>query len=418
MHGKAVAGSCRAGRERRMPVTRISDDLARRLALFLYLLERPAGARADEILRDLPRHYKLDGVDVESAKRTLRRDIEKLARDGFYIGYDAGMRAPDADGEGHVPGGLPRDAEPAAATNAPKGEGRYRIDAERTFAARVSLDDDEAAFLRVACASLLQDPSYPRASELLGALVRLAELLDVPDTLLPLMDGGMSKPSLPTSILKVRRALEGKGTLSFSYTDARGASTRRNVVPLRVFTFDRRLYLVAVDAEGGTDGSGDEAGAAIGAGDGENGGTGGADGQGGAGDAGAGRGDGEPLRVFRLDRMSRVKGGGKAPAGAFAVQGADAWPCLPFQFSRKRFPAQVRFSAAAYARASALTMRRGVFTVQPGGGAVWEVEASDARALAAWCVECGPGLQPLAPAQAAEEFAAILDGAERACHAR
>ena len=400
----------------------IADNLARRLALFLYLLERPGGARINDILRDLPRHYTTDGVDVESAKRYVRRDIEKLARDGFYIVSDVKARAADVAGATDSAGANGEGGASGVAT----AEGRYKVDARRTFAAPVSFTDDEAAFLRVACVSLLQDASYPRTTELLGALARLSDELDAPDTLLPLMHGAPPASSLPTSIAKVRHALETGSSLLFSYTDARGASTCREVAPLRVFTFDRHLYLVGCDVDGdagsGVNGGGGDAGAA----DGEEAcaETGGAEKIGEEGGA-------DRLRVFRLDRMSHVKGGDVLPSGALDVRGADMWPCLPFQFSARRFAAKVLFSPAAYAQASALTMQRGSFTridgasgdashedaAPGGGGAMWEIEASDARALAAWCVENGPGLQPLAPPEAVQAFSEILDGAEGVCHA-
>ena len=415
----------------------IADNLARRLALFLYLLERPGGARTNDILRDLPRHYTTDGVDVESAKRYVRRDIEKLARDGFYIVSDVKARAADVAGATDSAGANGEGGASGVAT----AEGRYKVDARRTFAAPVSFTDDEAAFLRVACVSLLQDASYPRTTELLGALARLSDELDAPDTLLPLMHGAPPVSSLPTSIAKVRHALETGSSLLFSYTDARGASTRREVAPLRVFTFDRHLYLVGCDVDGdagdGVSGAGGDAGAA--------------DGEEACAEAGGAEKIGEEggadrLRVFRLDRMSHVKGGDALPPGALDVRGADMWPCLPFQFSARRFAAKVLFSPAAYAQASALTMQRGSFTrvdiaskgashedvvrggashedashedAAPGGaGAVWEIEASDAHALAAWCVENGPGLQPLEPPEAVQAFSEILDGAEGVCHA-
>ncbi len=333
------------------------------------------------------------------------------------------------------------------------------LDKERTYAAPVSFTDDEAAFLRVACASLLQDASYPCKTELLGALARLSDELEVPDTLLPLLDAGSPTSAPPSPLGKVRSALKKPSALVFSYTDARGASSRRTVAPLRIFTFNKHIYLVARDAGG----EGGEAGGETRAGE--------ADGEGrGAGKRGAtgeNAGDADGLRVFRLDRMSSVKGGGKLPAEAFDMRGVDVWPCLPFQFSARRFPAKVRFSPAAYARASALTMQRGTFTIEGGtggggenagagetgvreagvreansneagemcaceagssdvdktsvreaesseadaAGAVWEIDACDAHALAAWCVENGPGLQPLAPPEAVQEFSRILDGA-------
>ncbi len=421
----------------------IAGDLARRLALFLYLLERPGGARTNDILRDLPRHYTTDGIDVESAKRYVRRDIEKLAHDGFYIASDVkACAAGAADATGTADAADVADAGAAgtagttgsASTNGEGGapgvataDGRYKVDAQRTFAAPVSFTDDEAAFLRVACVSLLQDASYPRTTELLGALARLSDELDAPDTLLPLMHGAPPASSLPTSIAKVRHALETGSSLLFSYTDARGASTRREVAPLRVFTFDRHLYLVGCDVGGDAGGAASGAGGDAGAVDDEEAcaETGGAEKIGEEG--GAGR-----LRVFRLDRMSHVKGGGALLPGALDVRGADMWPCLPFQFSARRFAAKVLFSPAAYAQASALTMQRGSFTrvdaasegashedVVPGddAGAIWEIEASDARGLATWCVENGPGLQPLAPPEAVQAFSEILDGAEGVCHA-
>ncbi len=418
----------------------IAEDLARRLALFSYLLERPGGARSDEILHDLPRHYGSEGASVESAKRMLRRDIEKLAADGFYIVFAEGVRS-DAAGPAPSAGpassagaagstGAAGSAGSAGAAGSPgvpgvPGEGRYAIDARRTFSAPVSFDDDEAAFLRVACASLVQDASYPRAPELLGALARLSDELDVPDTLLSLLDAAPSASALPSSIVKVRRALAGKTALSFSYTDAHGTPSRRTVAPLRVFTFNRHLYLVAcdIDAEGGGQGGGQGGGELAGCGHGEGAGRIGEP----AGDDGENNGHvpGEAaasgaLRVFRLDRMSHVKKEKAASAAlldvaALDARAADAWPCLPFQFSARRFPAKVRFSPAAYAQASALTMRRGALTREPDGGGVWEVEAADARALAAWCVENGPGLQPVEPEEACTEFWRILDGAKEAC---
>ncbi len=424
----------------------ISDVLARQLALFLYLSERRDGARGRDILNDLSRHYGGEGIDEESVKRKMRRDISDLAELGFYIYFDNGLGAPAA----HAGANGGEAGVPAACAD----EGRYMLDKERTYAAPVSFTDDEAAFLRVACASLLQDASYPRKTELLGALARLSDELEVPDTLLPLLDAGSPTSAPPSPLGKVRSALKKPSALVFSYTDARGASSRRTVAPLRIFTFNKHIYLVARDAGG-------EAGGEARAG--EAGGERRCAGKRGA--TGENAGDADGLRVFRLDRMSSVKGGGKLPAGAFDMRGVDAWPCLPFQFSARRFPAKVCFSPAAYARASALTMQRGTFTIEGGmgeggenagagetgsgeagvreagsseagemcareaglsnadetsvheadaAGAVWEIDACDAHALAAWCVENGPGLQPLAPPDAVQEFSRILDGVREA----
>ena len=362
----------------------IRQDLARQLALFLYLRGRREGATTAEILSVLP--YGCGGSGASgSAERKLARDREALAALGLHL-----------------------------LSPSETGDGRYRVDGRRIYAAPLSFTDEEAAFLRIVCLSLLQDESYTRKADLLGALARMSDELELPDTLVPLMDGDFSKSPLPSGISKVFKALRDGRALSFAYTDADGAQTRRTVVPCRSFSFNRHFYVVALDcaahqAPCGWDGEGDAR-------------TPNKKGEGGAsafektgeGDASATGG----LRVFRLDRMSGVKGVKFADFGELPrVDPAclDRWPCLPFQFSARRFVAKVRIAPGIAATTSAATWGSGELRTQDDGSVLWEVEASDAEALAAWCIENGPGLQPVEPREARVAFTRKLEAARKAC---
>ena len=352
---------------------KIKPDLARQLALFLYLRERREGATTDEILGALP--YECDGSGAsDSAKKKLSRDCDALAALGFYI---------DSPSE--------------------TGDGRYRIDGRRTYAAPLSFAGVEAAFLRIVCLSFLQDDSYTRKMELLGALARMSDELELPDTLVPLMDDEPSKSPVLSGDSKMAKALREGGALSFVYEVADKVKTQRTAVPLRSFSFNRRLYIVALDSAAcqslcAVTGEGKDPEPAV------------------TGEGEACAPDG--LRVFRLDRMSNVKAAGSAKFdGLPPVDPArlDRWPCLPFQFSMRRFAAKVRLAPGVAATASAVTWGSGELHAQDDGGSLWEVEASDPDALAAWCIENGPGLRPLEPLAVREAFDRKLEAARRAC---
>lgn len=245
-------------------------------------------------------------------------------------------------------------------------EGEYTIDADRSYAMPVDLTADQASLLRLLCDALLKDGDYPFKNELRMILAKIGDEIDVPD-LLPSMESTRRRTAgrPPTGLAKARRAIENRKRLSFEYRDAQGEATTREVEPFGCFLLHGSCYIVAFDPDAGGD------------------------------------------RVFRLDRMRRVHVNPKSPQEAdFPAREFDAarYYGLPFQFGDEDGFAQVAFDAENAWRAARLCMDQGSFEKDGDDGLMWSVRCRDARALASWCVENGPGIAPLEPEKAHEAF--------------
>lgn len=245
-------------------------------------------------------------------------------------------------------------------------EARYSIDEEASYAAPVELTDAQASLLRLTCNALLEDESYPLKNELRMILAKIGDDIDVPD-LLPSMqaDDSSSKRRPLAGLGKVRKAIASRKLLRFEYRDAKGRDSKREVEPFGCFLLNKNCYVVAFDPA-----ANDE-------------------------------------RVFRLDRMRKVSANAKSPTNPdFDEREFDAakYYGLPFQFGEEDYMARIGFDAENSWRAERLSMGQGSFSSSDDGRLVWTVRARDTEGLARWCVENGPGIVPIAPAQARETY--------------
>ncbi|MCE5202650.1 MAG: WYL domain-containing protein [Actinomycetia bacterium] len=235
---------------------------------------------------------------------------------------------------------------------------RYRVDPEATFSTQVTLTADEAATLRTSAAALSGDESFPFAADLSIALAKLGQ--------------GSGASSIAVSALSdedphiqgssagiIAEAIAARKLVSFDYTNARGESRHHEVAPYGLFFREGRWYMVALDT-------------------------------------GIGR-----IRVYALARAAELQTNPSSPKTpdferprGFSV---DDYSLLPFQYGPEETEAVVRFSPEDAWRAQRLTGGRGTLEEQDDGSALWRVAMGEPRALAAWCIENGPGITPLEP---------------------
>lgn len=244
-------------------------------------------------------------------------------------------------------------------------DSRYSIDDEASFAAPVDLTQEEASLLRLLCGALLDDDNYPLKSELRMILVKIGDELDVPD-LLPGMDKPAPEQDKPSAgFNKVRKSIDTRKNLRFDYVNSRGQESRRDVQPFGCFLLNKNCYIVAFDPSTGDD------------------------------------------RIFRLDRMSHVSVNPARPAVPDfdeRVFDASQYYGLPFQFGDEATEVEVRFDEDSAWRAPRLCLHQGTLSYNDDETVTWRVRANDLNALAQWCVENGPGIEPIAPQEAADAY--------------
>lgn len=246
---------------------------------------------------------------------------------------------------------------------------RYALDAARTLAAPLVLTKPQVSLLRLLCGALLDDEDYPFNEELRMVLVKLGDELEIPDMLPQLADGGSSAPSRnPQGFAKVKKAITTRKRLSFAYTNTAGTQSQRTVEPLGCFFLKGSCYVAAYDPSIGSD------------------------------------------RLFRLDRMSKLRVNGTNPKSPdFEERSFDATDFygLPFQFGGDQFMARIRVDEPALQTFSQLTMGIGAFEQSSDDHAMWTVSCRNAHALAQWCIENGPGLHIEEPESARQAY---IDG--------
>ena len=323
-------------------VTEPISDRERIIRLALVIKERGPIDFAS-IRRIMPAEYGVPEGDgeaakrrhEESARRKFERDKKALQEYGFFFSTD--------------------------------DDNRYYLDERASYAAPVDLDEEEESLLRMLCAALLDDESYPFKTELRMIMSKIGDELDLPDMLSSTAeDLADERPS--TTLRKARKALRLRKRLSFDYRDSHGSPSRRDVEPIGCFLFNKHLYLVAFDPEAAAE------------------------------------------RSFRFDRMSRAKVNAKQPSKPDFDErpfAASDYFGLPFQFGDEDFTACIRFDSEHSWQAERLCMQKG--TLEPAGTEVlWHIDAADADALARWCVEQGPGIEPVAPQEAVAAYRAGL----------
>lgn len=117
--------------------------------------------------------------------------------------------------------------------------------------------------------------------------------------------------------------------------------------------------------------------------------------------------DGE--RVFRLDRMSKIKiknAGSKNPDFEERPFVASRYYGLPFQYGSDDSTARMLIDESVARDVTSLTMNQGSLEAADNG-VIWTVDCKDERALARWCIENGPGIRILEPLGAQQLY---MDG--------
>lgn len=307
-------------------VTQISEG-ERIVKLVLFVREN-APVTLAAIRQRFPFEYGEQAGSEQSTRRRFERDKRTLAEYGLFLKVD--------------------DLQ------------RYSLDAERSYAAPLSLTEAQVSLLRLLCAALLEDGAYPFKEDLRMVLVKLGDELEIPD-MLPQSGGEKShaRPSEPQGLAKVRKAISARKRLSFEYRNAGGVSSMREVEPFGCFFLRGLCYVVAFDP------------------------------------------DNDDERCFRLDRMSRIKVNSASPGTPdFDERLFDASDHygLPFQFGAESCLARVRFDRRAADRARRLSMGLGSFD-ESAEGTIWTIECKDLGELARWCIENGPGIRILEPAE-------------------
>ena len=371
----------------------LSNAQSRKLALIIYMLEQQKGASMQDILNALRKLYDKCSADNElecspakkqenactsnsvqedSIKKKIRRDIDEIASWGYSITSD--------------------------------NNGIYQFDWEKAAALPLDFkstleEEDLACLVRAMCASFLQDDSYAYKEDLKNALVRLANALDIPDTLLPMLQQNpkeaKKKPqktkhrALMIKMGKIRNALDKKQALSISYTKncdelQKERQQSRRICPLSLFTYNKQVYLFAFDEEKNS------------------------------------------ARIFRLDRIQKIKLLGEKEYAAISASSKeqfgealfdvehDRYPCLSFQLQNDTFDVCVCFEKNVAEMIPTLRLGGGTFEKQEDGNIIWNTKASNAKALARWCIETGPGIYPLSPASVCTCFNEILENTKAA----
>lgn len=247
---------------------------------------------------------------------------------------------------------------------------KYSLDHSRTVAAPIDLTGSQISLLRLLCSALLDDVDYPFKDELRMVLVKLSDELELPD----MLPAGLSDSEKPKGrqgdargLEKVKKAIAARKNLMFTYVDSKGEQSRRTVEPSGAFFFNHHGYIAAYD------------------------------------------GSVSDTRLFRLDRMSDIRVNASNPkAPDFASRPFDVTDFfgLPFQFGDDDFVARVELRGRAASIAQQLTLGLGSLEWAEGS-CIWTIRCKDARLLAQWCVENGPGLAILEPDSARSMY---LDG--------
>jgi proteasome accessory factor B len=241
---------------------------------------------------------------------------------------------------------------------------RYVLDRSATYAAEVTLTPEESAAVRTAAAALAGDASFPFADDLTVALTKLGWAADERPAYSEAVD---ENPDVQVQAARLlASAASARKIVTFGYTNARGEHKEHEVEPYALFFREGRWYLVARDRDLGE------------------------------------------IRVYALRRMDGCAVNPSAPKTPdFTVPegfSVDEYARLPFQYGREHIEARVRFAPDEARRAERLAAGEGVLAGLPDGSAEWRVEASNADALASWCVEHGPGIVPIGPDAAVSAF--------------
>jgi len=255
-------------------------------------------------------------------------------------------------------------------------EGRYRLDAEGTFASSVPLTATETASLRLVAAAFADDPTFPFADDLRLALVKLATDADTPDaaTIASLAEDVVVDQG--EHVAQLDAAASAGKRVEFDYVNAQGEHKHHKVEPYGQFVRDGLWYLVARDT------------------------------------------DLAEIRVYSVARISALEVNAARPKSPDFSVPEDFeiahFIGLPFQYGAEEGTAVVRFAPSAAWKALAFANVSGSTEEDADGSVRWTVRYRNGRAVRAWVVANGPGLTIVEPESLAGELALELQTVARA----
>ncbi len=318
---------------------------AERQLKLLFFIQEHAPVSRETIFRELHEYSVSENTSQQKHKRTSEsmrrkfiRDKEELEKCGFFIECDS--------------------------------DGLYSVNTDASYTIPIELSDAQASLLRYACCALLEDPTYLFKSELRTALIKISNELDAPD-MLPFIDKNTNP--LPdksnSNFTRIFNAISKCKSISFDYTDAKGATSRREVNPHGAYTLERYFYLVAFDK------------------------------------------DRKDMRCFRFDRIEKVRELNNAKTPDFDIQDFDIneWILLPFQIGDELFEAQINFTKDNAWHAKRLAKKHGTLVRNDDETYTWFVQANSTSLLASWCISNGPGIKPVKPENAVKRYRSSLE---------
>lgn len=245
----------------------------------------------------------------------------------------------------------------------------YRIDPDATYSRPLDLTDTEQAVLRAVATAFAEDPGFPFGDDLRSAASKLGTSGEGGP--LASADLGRTAPEGQGAHARaIAEAVQARKTLAFEYTNAADQTRTRSVDPYGVYFRDGSWYLVGRDR------------------------------------------DIDEIRTYAVTRIRELDVNPARPRtpdferpSDFDIRKAER---LPFQYGGEPFPARVRFLPETAWRIDRLARGHGSSQMLPDGSAVWAVEARDARRLASWVLDEGPGLYVVEPDPVIEELIAGL----------
>ena len=303
----------------------MSDAVERLVNLAFYLAEAREPVSAERIRVEVAGYAS--GQDQDAFLRMFERDKDSLRDAGFAI--------------------IANDA------------GSYLIDRAATFAADIELLPEEAAAVRAAGTALLNDPSFPFASDLRLALAKIASAVDGGQVCSAARLADEEPQRQGESVALLADAAERRKRVTFGYINSRGQSAPHAIEPYGLFLHDGRWYAVGRDAAK------------------------------------------DETRTYTVARMSDIEVSAARPKSADFERPTDfdvaGFSRLAFQYGplAEEFEAAIRFVPSAAWRAAALAGDHGALERTPDGGALWRIPARDRARLLRFVVENGPGLPEL-----------------------
>ncbi len=369
------------------------SKVTRLINLILYLSAHPNGAFAMDIHTDVE-GYK-ENKSPEAFERQFRRDRHELKKMGFVI--------------------LQKDLQTGMPANEPR---KFYLNLSISKQDRLSLSPKELAFLKICVDNALKDPSFPMRKDLADALnvlpigdlysnatqsvatkkvsanrygnsdttpgdenrsvkidqnnaIKSANIDFTPDV-------ATDSSQLYQEILQlVAQAKHEELGIEFNYIPVYSDyADRRQVFPLRVFSYLGRLYLFAFDAQK------------------------------------------RDVRRFRFDRFCNNPTPKLIETKRDIVLEAishlyDLAVVLPFQIGEKHFEARLIFSKSAGQHCT----KNDILTKTYGFGIleehkdywIWRIDAADKLALVSWVISNGPGIDILEPIDASNLLLETLD---------